>query len=140
VVLDGDAPPLTLLLGWWWGWKRPRRLAKGSGGHRLGGRNFHSLAWHSTEAVREAEVRAAGSRPAGRRLPVGGTRVVAAPGAGCEAGVWAEGTALWQAKPLFGRRRWARSERRVAAAAWVKSKPGMKAAPPWVGVAASPPV
>ncbi len=40
--------------------------------------------------------------------------------------------ALWQAKPLFGRQRWARSERRVAAAAWVKSKPGMKAALPWV--------
>jgi len=63
VALGGTAPPLTLLLGWWWGWRRRRRLAKGSGGHRLGGRNFHSLAWHSTEAVREAEVRAAGSPP-----------------------------------------------------------------------------
>jgi len=115
-------------------------LAKGSGGHRLGWRDFCKFTQLLAEAVREAEVQAAESRPAGHRSPMDGTQVVAAPGAGCEAGVWAEGTALWQAKPLFGRRRWARSERRVAAAAWVKSKPGMKAAPPWVGVAASPPV
>jgi len=51
-------------------WKRPRRLAKGSGGHRLGRRNFHSLARCPTQAVREAETQAAERRPAGQRLPV----------------------------------------------------------------------
>ena len=61
-------------------------MEKGSGGHRLGGRNFHSLARHPTEAVREAEVQAAESRPAGQRPPADRMKVVAAPGSGSEAG------------------------------------------------------
>ena len=65
-------------------------MVKGSAGHRRGKQDFRESARRSTKAVREAGKRAAGSRPAGQRPPADGTKAVAAPDAGCEAGVWAK--------------------------------------------------
>ena len=114
------APPLTLSLGWWWKWKRSRRLAKGSGGHRLGGWNLRKVARLRAEAVCETEGQAVGSRLAGQRPSVDEAKRLQ-----CSAQVvgWGAGggTALWQGKAVF----W-RGSRGVVNAPWGR-RPGRKA-------------
>jgi len=67
---------------------------KESRDHRLGKQDFREFARHPAEAVREAEVQAVESRPAGQRPPADERKAFAAPGAGRKAEERAEGTAL----------------------------------------------
>ena len=106
-------------------------MEKGSRGHRLGGRNFHSLARHPTEAVREAKVRVVESRPAGQRVPGDEAKRLqcpaqaARPGRGRRNGILVGEGRLRAARSRCG-------QRPVEAAAWAKGKRGMEAALLWV--------
>ena len=78
-------------------------MAKGSGGHRLGGWDLRKIAPLLAEAVREAGKRAVGSRPAGHKPPVDEVERLQRPAQAARPEVRAERTALWQAKAVFGR-------------------------------------